>query len=61
MQPVLFLFVLGAGLSSLASRGMPPGINFSTFIYPGVLSMTAGVHGYFLGGLYCVGPGVRVS
>jgi len=40
VQPVLFLFVLGAGLSSLASRGMPPGINFSTFIYPGVLSMS---------------------
>ena len=40
VQPVLFLFVLGAGLSSLASRGMPPGIDFSTFIYPGVLSMS---------------------
>jgi ABC-2 type transport system permease protein len=40
VQPVLFLFVLGTGLSSLASRGMPPGIDFSTFIYPGVLSMS---------------------
>jgi ABC-2 type transport system permease protein len=40
VQPVLFLFVLGTGLSSLASAGMPPGVNFRTFIYPGVLSMS---------------------
>jgi ABC-2 type transport system permease protein len=40
VQPVLFLFVLGTGLSALASRGMPPGIDFKTFIYPGILSMS---------------------
>jgi ABC-2 type transport system permease protein len=40
VQPVLFLFVLGTGLSSLASRGMPPGLSFKTFIYPGVLAMS---------------------
>ncbi|HLH84412.1 MAG TPA: ABC transporter permease [Trebonia sp.] len=40
VQPVLFLFVLGTGLSSLARRGMPPGVDFRTFIYPGVLSMS---------------------
>lgn len=40
VQPVLFLFVLGTGLSSLARRGMPAGIDFRTFIYPGVLSMS---------------------
>ena len=40
VQPVLFLFVLGTGLSRLASRGMPPGVDFSTFIYPGVLAMS---------------------
>jgi ABC-2 type transport system permease protein len=40
IQPVLFLFVLGTGLSSLAGRGMPPGIGFKTFIYPGVLAMS---------------------
>jgi ABC-2 type transport system permease protein len=38
MQPFLFLFVLGTGLSSLASAGTH-GINFRTFIYPGVLCM----------------------
>ena len=27
VQPVLFLFVLGTGLSSLASRGMPPALS----------------------------------
>jgi ABC-2 type transport system permease protein len=40
VQPILFLFVLGTGLSSLASRGMPPGLSFKTFIYPGVLAMS---------------------
>jgi ABC-2 type transport system permease protein len=40
VQPVLFLFVLGTGLSSLASSGMPAGVDFKTFIYPGVLSMS---------------------
>jgi ABC-2 type transport system permease protein len=39
VQPTLFLFVLGTGLSSLARRGMPPGVDFKTFIYPGVLAM----------------------
>jgi ABC-2 type transport system permease protein len=40
VQPVLFLFVLGTGLSSLAGKGLPPGISFKTFIYPGVLAMS---------------------
>ncbi|HEX6527454.1 MAG TPA: ABC transporter permease [Streptosporangiaceae bacterium] len=40
VQPVLFLFVLGTGLSRLASRGLPSGIDFRTFIYPGVLAMS---------------------
>jgi ABC-2 type transport system permease protein len=40
IQPLLFLLVLGTGLSSLAQRGMPAGINFKTFIYPGVLAMS---------------------
>ena len=40
VQPVLFLFVLGTGLSSLASHGLPSGVHFKTFIYPGVLAMS---------------------
>jgi len=40
IQPVLFLFVLGTGLSVLAGHGLPPGISFKTFIYPGVLAMS---------------------
>ena len=40
VQPVLFLFVLGTGLSQLASRGLPGGVDFKTFIYPGVLAMS---------------------
>jgi ABC-2 type transport system permease protein len=39
IQPILFLFVLGTGLGSLAGRGLPPGISFRTFIYPGVVGM----------------------
>jgi daunorubicin resistance ABC transporter membrane protein len=40
IQPVLFLFVLGTGLSALAGRGMPAGVNLRTFLYPGVLAMS---------------------
>jgi ABC-2 type transport system permease protein len=40
IQPVLFLFVLGTGLSALAKAGMPAGVNFKTFIYPGVVAMS---------------------
>jgi ABC-2 type transport system permease protein len=38
VQPFLFLFVLGTGLSSLVSASTH-GIDFKTFIYPGVLCM----------------------
>jgi len=38
MQPFLFLFVLGTGLSRLASAGTH-GVNLRTFVYPGVLCM----------------------
>ena len=40
VQPLLFLLVLGTGLSSLARGSMPAGVNFKTFIYPGVLAMS---------------------
>ena len=40
VQPVLFLFILGTGLSSLAGRNMPGNVDFKTFIYPGVLAMS---------------------
>jgi ABC-2 type transport system permease protein len=38
MQPFLFLFVLGTGLSKLASAGTH-GVDLRTFVYPGVLCM----------------------
>jgi len=38
VQPVLFLLVLGTGMASLvASSG---GVNFKTFMFPGILAMT---------------------
>jgi len=39
VQPVLFLFVLGTGLSTLASRGTG-GLDLRTFMFPGVLAMS---------------------
>jgi ABC-2 type transport system permease protein len=40
IQPILFLFVLGTGLGALAGQGLPAGVSFKTFIYPGVLAMS---------------------
>jgi ABC-2 type transport system permease protein len=40
VQPLLFLLVLGTGLSSLARGSLPAGVNFKTFIYPGVVAMS---------------------
>jgi len=37
-QPLIFLFVLGGGLSNLASGGTD-GVDLRTFMYPGALSM----------------------
>src|ERR1039458_5342822 len=38
MQPVLFLFVLGYGMSSLV--GTTGGFNFRQFVFPGVVAMS---------------------
>jgi ABC-2 type transport system permease protein len=38
IQPLLFLFVLGTGLSRIASRGTD-GLSLRTFLYPGILGM----------------------
>jgi ABC-2 type transport system permease protein len=38
VQPFLFLFVLGSGLSQL-TQGSTGGLNMRTFLYPGVLAM----------------------
>lgn len=40
MQPVLFLFILGTGLSSLVRAGGTAGVDFRTFLFPGVLAMS---------------------
>jgi ABC-2 type transport system permease protein len=46
VQPLLFLFVLGSGLHSL-SAGATGGVDFRTFIFPGVLCMGALFTGIF--------------
>jgi ABC-2 type transport system permease protein len=38
IQPVLYLFVLGTGLSRIAAAGTH-GVNLRTFVYPGALAM----------------------
>ena len=38
VQPLLFLFVLGTGLSRIANAGTG-GLNLRTFLYPGILAM----------------------
>jgi ABC-2 type transport system permease protein len=38
-QPMLFLFVLGGGLSALVAPGTG-GVDFKTFLFPGVMSMS---------------------
>jgi ABC-2 type transport system permease protein len=39
VQPLLFLFVLGGGLGSLVAQSTG-GLDFKTFLFPGVLSMS---------------------
>lgn len=39
IQPLLFLFVLGGGLGSLVQAGTG-GVDFKTFLFPGVLAMS---------------------
>jgi ABC-2 type transport system permease protein len=39
-QPFLFLFVLGTGLSDLTEGAGTAGIDFRTFLFPGVLAMS---------------------
>jgi ABC-2 type transport system permease protein len=39
VQPLLFLFVLGTGLQSIAAAGTH-GVNLKTFIYPGILCIS---------------------
>jgi ABC-2 type transport system permease protein len=39
-QPILFLFVLGSGLSSIVKSPAGPHVDFKTFMFPGVIAMT---------------------
>ena len=39
-QPVLFLFVMGTGLSPLVQSQSGQSVDFRTFLFPGVIAMT---------------------
>ncbi|NBE99166.1 ABC transporter [Nonomuraea sp. KC401] len=49
MQPVLWLFVMGTGLGSLVQSSIP-GVDYRTFMYPGMISMTVIMTGMFSAG-----------
>jgi ABC-2 type transport system permease protein len=49
LQPVLWLFVMGTGMGSLVS-GSIPGVDFRTFMFPGMISMTVIMTGMFSAG-----------
>jgi ABC-2 type transport system permease protein len=49
VQPFLFLFVMGTGLSSL-TEGSTGGLSFRTFVFPGVVAMTALMPSFFAAG-----------
>lgn len=50
VMPVLFLLVLGTGLADLAGKGMPAGVDFRTYIFPGVLAFSVLFTSTFSGG-----------
>jgi ABC-2 type transport system permease protein len=48
VQPLLFLFVLGTGLSSVVNTG-PGDVDFRTFLFPGVVAMSVVFTAVFTG------------
>ncbi len=49
VQPILYLFVLGTGLSALTRAGAA-GISFRTFMFPGVLALAVLMPSFFTAG-----------
>jgi ABC-2 type transport system permease protein len=49
VQPLLLLFVLGNGLSSV-TRGATAGMSYQTFVFPGVLATTVLMPSFFAAG-----------
>jgi ABC-2 type transport system permease protein len=39
-QPIIFLFIMGAGLGNLIQQGVPGGLDYQQFLFPGILSMS---------------------
>ena len=39
-QPIIFLFIMGAGVGRLIDRGVPGGFDYEQFLFPGILSMS---------------------
>jgi ABC-2 type transport system permease protein len=39
-QPIIFLFIMGAGLGTLIQQDVPGGFDYQQFLFPGILSMS---------------------
>jgi ABC-2 type transport system permease protein len=39
-QPIIFLFIMGAGLGQLIQQDVPGGFDYQQFLFPGILSMS---------------------
>ncbi|HTJ66503.1 MAG TPA: ABC transporter permease [Actinospica sp.] len=53
--PVMYLTAMGVGIGTLVHRGLPPGVNYLSFIAPGVLAATAMQNGIFEGSFTVLG------
>ncbi len=54
VQPLMWLVIFGTGLGSVISlTGVPAGVNYQQFIYPGILCMTV-LFGSLFFGLYII-------
>jgi len=49
IQPLVFLFIFGAGIASSIGRAQVTGFNYMQFIYPGVIGMTVMITAIFSG------------
>jgi len=49
IQPLVFLFIFGAGIASSVGRAQVTGYNYMQFMYPGVIGMTVMITAIFSG------------
>ena len=55
LGPVMYLTAMGVGIGTLITHGLPGGVNYLSFIAPGVLAATAMQNGIFEGSFTVLG------